>query len=122
LPHVGGAAYRRRVTKRVCALALPCLVLFAGGCDRTVSKDDCDAVGAHMRKVWDAEARAAAPSEGAVQEKAVSVIRSEGDRMSRDWTDQCKKELQGQRVDERELECLLAAPTIAAIQECGTTR
>ena len=40
--------------------------------------------------------------------------------MSREWTDQCKKELEGQRVDDREIDCLLSAPTIAAIQECGT--
>ena len=111
------------MTKRVCALALATsLVGLLGGCDRTVSKDDCDKVGVHMRKVWDAEARAVAPEGGPVHEKATSVIRSEGDRMSREWTEQCKKELEGQRVDERELDCLLAAPSIAAIQECGASR
>jgi hypothetical protein len=98
------------------------LLLLGGGCDRTVGKDDCEKVGAHMRKVWDAEARAAAPVGEPANEKAVSVIRSEGERMSREWTDQCKKELEGQRVDDREIDCLLGAPTIAAIQECGTAR
>jgi hypothetical protein len=97
-------------------------ILGGSGCDRTVTKDDCDRVGTHMRKVWDAEARASAPASGPADEKSVSVIRSEGDRMSREWTDQCKKELEGQRVDERELDCLLAAGTIAAIQDCGTAK
>lgn len=101
-------------------LGLP--LLSGAACDRTVGKEDCDKVGAHMRKVWDAEARAAAPVGEPANEKAVSVIRSEGERMSREWTDQCKKELEGQRVDDREIDCLLGAPTIAAIQECGTAR
>ena len=97
-------------------------LFFVIGCDRTVTKEDCDRVGTHMRKVWDAEARASAPVGEPANEKAVSVIRSEGDRMSREWTDQCKKELEGQRVDARELECLLAAQTLASIQECGTAK
>src|SRR5687768_13833175 len=79
---------------RVCASMLLGLPLLVGAaCDRTVGKEDCDRVGAHMRKVWDAEARAAAPVGEPANEKAVSVIRSEGERMSREWTDQCKKEL-----------------------------
>lgn len=107
---------------RLAVLALAAASALAAGCDRTLTKDDCDRVGAHMRKVWDAEARAVAPGGEAAHDKAVSVIRSEGDRMSRDWTDQCKKELEGQRVDDGEIDCLLAAPTLAAIQECGTSR
>ena len=100
-------------------MVIACLV---AGCDRTVTKDDCDRVGTHMRKVWDAEARATAPKSEPANEKSVTVIKSEGDRMSRDWTEQCKKELEGQRVDDRELDCLLGATTIAGIQECGTAK
>ena len=104
------------------ASALTGLSVVAAGCDRTVTKDDCDRVGTHMRKVWDAEARSTAPQGEPAIDKAVTVIKAEGDRMSRDWTEQCKKELEGQRVDPRELECLFGAYTIAAIQECGTAR
>ena len=106
----------------VAVLSLATLLGAAVGCDRTVTKDDCERVGTHMRKVWDAEARSTAPKGEPANDKAVSVIKSEGDRMSRDWTEQCKKELEGQRVDDRELDCLLGAQTIAAIQECGTAQ
>lgn len=98
------------------------LATATAACDRTVKKDDCERVGTHMRKVWDGEARGAAPKDEPANDKAVAVIKSEGDRMSRDWTEQCKKELEGQRVDDGELECLLAAQTIAAVQECGTAK
>jgi hypothetical protein len=122
LPRRATPAYRLVVKSRLAVLTLAAAVTAAAGCDRTLSKDDCERVGAHMRQVWDAEARAAAPAGQPAHEKAAAVIRSEGDRMSREWTDQCRKELEGQRVDEREIDCLLAAPTIAAIQECGTAR
>ncbi len=109
----------RSVTFPLAALALAGVL---GGCDRTVTRDDCERVGTHMRKVWDTEARSTAPKGEPANEKALAVIKSEGDRMSRDWTEQCKKELEGQRVDDGELECLLGAQTIAAVQECGTAK
>ena len=98
------------------------IAIATSGCDRTITKDDCERVGTHMRKVWDAEARSTAPKGEPANEKAVAVIKSEGDRMSRDWTEQCKKELEGQRVDDRELECLTGAQTISSIQECGAAK
>ena len=42
-------------------MALVVIAALSTGCDRTVTKDDCDRVGTHMRKVWDAEARTTAP-------------------------------------------------------------
>jgi hypothetical protein len=33
---------------------------------------------------------------------------------------QCRKELEGRRVDDREIDCMMKAKTIAEIQACGT--
>jgi hypothetical protein len=38
--------------------------------------------------------------------------------MQQEWLAQCKRELEGRKVDPREVECLLAAKTIDAIQQC----
>jgi hypothetical protein len=95
------------------------MVVGALGCGRTMTEDDCGKVAAHMKEVWDAEAKKAAPSEGPVAEKAAAVVRAEGERLVGDWTTECKKELAGRRIDPAELRCLLGADTVQEINKCA---
>ena len=99
----------------------PVLVLSLGlaalGCGKTITEDDCKKITDNMREVWAAEAKKAAPSEGA--DKATGVIRSEGDKLTADWTAECKKELVGRRVDPKEMDCLLKAKSVEQIAKCA---
>jgi hypothetical protein len=93
------------------------LVLLAG-CGRTVSEADCTQIKENMRAAWSAEAKKAAPPEGAA-DKAAAVVRAEGDKLTADWMAECKKELMGRRVEPKEMDCLLRAKTIADINRCS---
>lgn len=89
------------------------------GCGQDMTQADCDRVGKHMRSVWDAEAAAVAPKEGPVSERARLVIKAEGDRIESEWSADCRRELEGRKVDDKEVECILKAGSIAAIQLCA---
>jgi hypothetical protein len=85
-----------------------------------MTEGDCERVGKHMRSVWDAEASATAPENGAaIAERAKLVIKGEGDRMEAEWNADCRRELEGRKVDDKEVECILAAKSIAEIQRCA---
>ena len=87
------------------------------GCGRKVSEGDCRKVAEHLGGVWTAEAKKE-ETEGPGKEKAADVIRQEGERFTREWMDDCKKDLVGKRVEEKELACLLETKTLADIQSC----
>jgi hypothetical protein len=91
-------------------------------CGKTMTEADCERVGRHMRSVWDAEAAAVAPKDGAASERARLVIKSEGDKIEKEWSADCRRELEGRKVDDREVECILAAGSIAAMQLCAHER
>jgi hypothetical protein len=102
-------------------LALLCLAVLPAlaGCGRTVSEDDCTHIRDNMRAAWTAEAKKAAPTDGAIADKAAAVVRSEGDKLVSDWMAECKKELMGRRVDPKEMDCLFKAKTVADINKCS---
>jgi len=104
----------RRALAALCALA----ALASAGCGRKVNDVDCRKVADHLGQVWAAEAKQEA-TDGPGKDKADDVIRQEGERLTREWLDECKKDLVGKRVEDKELTCLLAAETMAAIQKCS---
>lgn len=93
------------------------LALVLAGCGRKVSEGDCRKVAEHLGSVWTAEAKKE-ETDGPGKEKAADVIRQEGERFTREWIDDCKKDLVGKRVEEKELACLLETKTLADIQRC----
>ena len=84
-----------------------------------MTEDDCQKVAAHMRRVWDTEAKKAAPADGEAAPRAAAVIKAEGERLVNDWSIECKKELMGRRIDGKELDCLLGAESIEQINKCA---
>ncbi|MEZ4296249.1 MAG: hypothetical protein R3B70_14855 [Polyangiaceae bacterium] len=96
------------------------LALGAAGCGRKISEADCRKVSDHLGEVWAAEAKKE-ETDGPGRDKAMDVIRLEGDRLTREWMDECKKDLVGKRVEDKELTCLLATKTMADIQKCTET-
>jgi hypothetical protein len=104
-------------TPRIASLAV--LALAAAACSRTMGEEDCQMVATNLREVWSAEAQKATTGDEPDAEKATAVVKSEGDRLVADWLSECKQELQGRRVDPKELDCLLAARTIDAVQRCA---
>jgi hypothetical protein len=89
------------------------------GCGKTITDDDCKKITENMRDVWATEAKKAAPTDGAGAEKAAGVIRAEGDKLTADWSAECKKELLGRRVDPKEMDCLLKAKSVDQITKCA---
>ena len=89
------------------------------GCGRTMTEDDCQRVAANMRRVWDAESKKAQAPDGVPADRAEAVIKAEGERLVNDWTIECKKELQGRRIDAKELDCLEGAQSIEQINKCA---
>jgi len=84
-----------------------------------MTEEDCKKVATHMRDVWDTETKKAAVADGVAADKAADVIRSEREKLLQNWTVECKKELEGRRVDAKEMDCLLKAPTIEAVNKCA---
>ena len=72
-----------------------------------------------MREAWALESRKAAPTEGPAAAMAAEAIETEGERLVNDWTVECKKELEGRRVDPKEMDCLAAAKTLEQINTCA---
>lgn len=92
------------------------------GCGKTMTKEECSAAGDHISKVWTTEAELSAPDKGPRSERAMTAIKVEGERMRTEWMALCERELEGRKVDEQEVECLLRAKTVAAIQSCGLAK
>ena len=109
------------MTRTVVGLSVFCVVL--AGCGKTMTEGDCERVGKHLAEVWDADVQATEPvDDGPKSERAKLVLSGERERMKGDWMTQCKRELDGRKVDEKELECLMAAKTVADIQGCATPK
>src|SRR5690349_54330 len=92
------------------ALLLPAL----SGCggSKTLTEEDCKKIDAQVREVWQAEAKKAAAAVEVKSDKATAVIKTEGDKLDADWMTECKKDLVGKPVDQKEIACLLSAKTI----------
>lgn len=94
-------------------------VLLLPACGRTVSQADCEKIKENMREAWADESKKAA-ADAPSSEKAQAVIKAEGEKLCADWMAECKKELMGRRVDQKEMDCLLEAKTIAEINKCAS--
>jgi hypothetical protein len=98
-----------------------CAVLV--GCGKTMTEGDCERVGKHLGEVWDSEVAATQPMDDAPKsDRAKLVLGGERERMKSEWMTQCKRELDGRKVDDKELECLMASKTVADIQGCATPK
>ncbi len=108
------------VRPRVLASLAACgaLAVALTGCGRKVNDADCRKIADHLGEVWTAEAKSE-ETDGPGKEKAVDVIRQEGDRFTRDWMEGCKRDLVGKRVEEKDLGCLLGTKTMADVQKCA---
>jgi hypothetical protein len=95
------------------------LLVAVAGCGRTVTEADCIRIKDNMREAWAVESKAATPTEGAGAEKAAAVIKTEGEKLVVDWMAECKKELMGRRAEPKEMDCLLRAKTLGAINKCS---
>jgi hypothetical protein len=91
----------------------------AGGCARSVTEDDCKEVGAHLRALWTAEAKFPETG-GSSAEKAVAVIKSEGQALETSFIDDCKKDFVGKPRASGEFSCLSHAKTLADVKTCAT--
>ena len=92
-------------------------------CGKTMTEGDCERVGKHLSEVWDAEIDATKPiDDGPKSDRAKLVMAGERERMQGEWMTQCRRELDGRQVDDKELDCLLTAKSIADIQGCATPK
>lgn len=93
--------------------------LFGAGCGKTLSEEDCRRIGEAMRGAWAAEVKRVEPADPEGSGKATVVLASEGERLSSEWTSDCKRELAGSEVDPGELECLTRAKTLEELRRCA---
>ncbi|AUX44071.1 hypothetical protein SOCE26_055310 [Sorangium cellulosum] len=93
--------------------------LLGAGCGKTMSEDDCRRVGDAMRAAWKAELKRVAPAEAGGSGNAAVVLEGEGERLSAEWTLDCKRELAGSEVDPGELDCLTRAKTLEELRGCA---
>ena len=115
--------HTRGAPKRSFAGGAPLVFLvlagLATGCARDVTEADCKAVGGHLHELWTAEAKypeAASPS----AEKAVAVVKSEGQRLEESFIADCKRDLVGKPRASGEFSCLSHAKTLADVRTCAT--
>jgi hypothetical protein len=96
--------------------------LTASACGRRMTQSDCERIGTHLREIWDADVAAAAPrsEDERPSELADLVIKSHRERISNEWMNQCRRELEGRPVDDKEIECILSAKAIADVQACAS--
>ncbi|WP_437312571.1 hypothetical protein [Sorangium sp. So ce385] len=113
----GGSPLGARRAAR--ALLVLAGALVGVGCGKTLSEDDCRRIGEAMRAAWAAEAKRSGPAEPGSSGKAAVVIASEGERLSSEWTSDCKRELAGSEVDPGEVDCLTRAKTLDEIRRCS---
>lgn len=103
-------------------MGFTCLMIASGGCGRRMSQSDCERIGTHLRDVWDSDVQATAPrsDEAKGSELGQLVIKSHRERISSEWMNQCRRELEGRPVDEKEINCILEAKAIADVQACAS--
>ena len=95
------------------------LLLAATGCGRTMTQGDCERIGNHMRDVWDNDVKATAPGGDAKpSDLAEVVLKNHREKIGSEWMNQCRRELEGRRVDDREIDCVMKASTIADVKGC----
>lgn len=102
------------------ALLVLASAVLGGGCSKTMSEEDCRTIGEGMRTAWTAEAKRVGSTAPGGPGKASVVIDSEGERLSSEWTSDCKRELAGSKVDPGELGCLHRAKTLDELRRCAT--
>jgi len=105
-------------------LVLASLVGSLSGCERTVKREDCDAIAASMHRVWTAEVQASVEKnkKDVPADRAKEVIKTEGEKMKAEWAAECKKEVMGRRADPKEIECLLKVKSFDEVAKCGEAR
>lgn len=91
-------------------------------CSRTVSEDDCRAIAANVREAWARETKDVKAPEGPNTDKAAGVIKSEGEKLAAGWAAECRAKLLDQKVDSKEMKCLLGSKTIAELRGCSPPR
>jgi hypothetical protein len=114
-----GSAFAGSPSRNTCCAAALAAALLAAGCGRTMTEEDCRRIGETMQAAWLAEVKKAAPPESPTSAKAAGVLKSEEERLVSEWTAECKKELQGRRIDAKEMSCLLAAKTLEQLTKCA---
>ncbi|WP_437595252.1 hypothetical protein [Sorangium sp. So ce590] len=105
--------------RAVAAFLVVAGALHGAGCGKTMSEEDCRRVGEAMRAAWTAEVRRVGPAEPGGSGKATVVLASEGERLSSEWTSDCKRELTGSEVDPGELDCLTRVKTLEELRRCA---
>ncbi|WP_156040899.1 hypothetical protein [Chondromyces apiculatus] len=93
--------------------------LVAAGCGKTITDSDCQMVGERLQRAWNEEIRKAAPPQGTAGTKASGLLLSEEERLVTDWMAECKRDLTGKRVAQRELDCLLGATSLEQLSKCA---
>ncbi len=88
------------------------------GCGRTMSESDCERIGNHLREVWDNDVKASSASTDA-SEVGMVIVKNHRGKIGDEWMNQCRRELEGRRVDKTELDCVMKASTIADVQSCA---
>lgn len=114
-------AQPRALTVLAALIALGLASSVTGGCGRKMSEADCRKVADHLGEVWSTEAKKD-ETDGPGKEKATDVIRQEGERLSRDWMEDCKKDLVGKNIEQKELDCLMSARSLSEIQGCADSQ
>ncbi len=105
---------------RVAGFVLVVFCAFVGtNCVRDVTEDECRSLGAHVREVWTSEAKFP-ENAGASAEKAVGVIKSEGQKLEESVVAACKREYLGKPKASGEFSCLSRTRTFAEVQTCAT--
>lgn len=82
-----------------------------------MSESDCERIGNHLREVWDADVKAMTTEEAS--EVGMVIVKNHRGKIGDEWMNQCRRELEGRRVDKSELDCVMKASTIADVQACA---
>ncbi|WP_437751275.1 hypothetical protein [Sorangium sp. So ce1389] len=102
------------------ALLVVAVALLVAGCGKkTMSEEDCRRVGEAMRAAWAAEVKRVGPAAPRGSGKASVVLESEGERLSSEWTSDCKRELAGREMSPGEIDCLTRAKTLEELRRCA---
>lgn len=88
------------------------------GCDKTMTEQDCRAIGDNLKAAWLADAAAAQAKVPTADPKARPVINGEGTALASEWLAECKRDLVDTSLSARERSCLLAAKTTDAVASC----
>lgn len=93
--------------------------LSMAGCVRDVTEDDCKSLSKHLHEVWSAEAKFPEKA-GPSAEKAIAVIKGEGDKLEQNHFSACKRDYMGKPKASGEFSCLSRSKTYADVQACAT--